>query len=87
MPVWADFVEIWQALRRQKTGEAFSLYRGSFLPQSESPELEEWRRCIDAVMSRALGSCRDPVMLMDKLCHGSSGSDLVRERLGELMSC
>lgn len=86
-PVWADFIEIWQALRRHKTGEAFSLYRGSLLPQSESPELEEWRRCIDAVMSQALGSVRDPVMLMDKLCHGSAGSELVRERLAELMSC
>jgi hypothetical protein len=30
---------------------------------------------------------RDPVMLMDKLCHGSAGSELVRERLAELMSC
>jgi hypothetical protein len=85
VPVWADFIEIWQALRRQKTGEAFSLYRGTLLPQSESPELEEWRRCIDAVMSQALGSCRDPVMLMDRLCHGSPGSELVCERLGELI--
>ncbi len=86
VPVWADFIEIWQVLRRHKTGEAFSLYRGTLLPQSESPELEEWRRCIDAVMSQALGSCRDPVLLMDKLCHGSSGSELVRERLDELMA-
>ncbi|MEJ2591657.1 MAG: transcriptional regulator [Candidatus Thiodiazotropha sp.] len=86
VPVWADFIEIWQALRRKKTGEAFSLYRGTLLPQSQSPELEEWRRCIDAVMSQALGSVRDPVLLMDKLCHGSSGSELVRERLDELMS-
>ncbi len=86
IPVWADFIEIWQALRRKRTGEAFSLYRGSLLPQSESPELEEWRRCIDAVMSQALGNCTDPMMLMSKLCQGTSGSELVRERLGELMS-
>jgi hypothetical protein len=86
VPVWADFIEIWQALRRKRTGEAFSLYRGPLLPQSESPELEEWRRCIDAVMGQALGSCHDPVMLMSKLCHGTSGSELVRERLGELMT-
>jgi hypothetical protein len=26
-------------------------------------------------------------MLMDKLCHGSAGSELVCERLAELMSC
>ncbi|MEJ2455268.1 MAG: transcriptional regulator [Candidatus Thiodiazotropha sp.] len=86
VPVWADFIEIWQALRRKRTGEAFSLYRGPLLSQSESPELEEWRRCIDAVMGQALGSCRDPIVLMSKLCHGNSGSELVRERLGELMT-
>ncbi len=84
--VWADFIEIWQALRRKKSGEAFSLYRGSLLPPSVSPELEEWRRCIDAVMSQALGDCNDPVVLMEKLCHGSPGSEMVRERLDELIS-
>ncbi len=84
--VWADFIEIWQALRRKKSGEAFSLYRGSLLTPSESPELEEWRCCIDAVMSQALGDCNDPVMLMEKLCHGSSGSEMVRERLDELIA-
>jgi hypothetical protein len=85
VPVWADFIEIWQVLRRKRAGEAFSLYRGSLLPPSESPELEEWRRCIDAVMSQTLGNCADPIVLMSKLCHGSPGSELVRERLGELM--
>lgn len=85
MPVWADFIQVWQALRQQQTNEAFSLYRGSFLPHSASPELEEWRHCIDAVMGQALDSCQDPTMLMDKLCHSTSGSELVRERLSELV--
>lgn len=85
-PVWADFIQVWQTLRQQRTNEAFSLYRGSFLPQSESPELEEWRHCIDAVMGQALESCQDPAMLMEKLCHSTSGSELVRERLAELAS-
>jgi hypothetical protein len=87
VPVWADFIEIWKALRRKKSDQAFSLYRGALLPESESPELEEWRRCIDAVMSQALGSCHDSTLLMDKLCSSTSGSDMVRERLFELMSC
>ncbi|MBJ6611331.1 MAG: transcriptional regulator [Candidatus Thiothrix moscowensis] len=86
MPVWADFIQVWQALRRQQGTTAFSLYRGSFLPQSVSPELEEWRHCIDAVMGRALESCQDPHVLMEKLCHSTSGSELVRERLAELMT-
>jgi len=86
VPVWADFIEIWQALRRKRSDEAFALYRGSLLPPSESPELEEWRRCIDAIMGQALDSCSDPVVLMERLCHGSAGSELVRERLDGLMS-
>ena len=86
MPVWADFVQVWQTLRQQRSDEAFALYRGSFLPQSTSPELEEWRHCIDAVMGRALESCQEPRVLMEKLCHSTSGSELVRERLAELMS-
>lgn len=85
-PVWADFIQVWQALRHQQTSEAISLYRGTFLPQSESPELEEWRNCIDAVMGQALNTCQDPVLLMDKLCHSAAGSELVRERLAELIS-
>ncbi|MES9927317.1 MAG: hypothetical protein ABW158_04315, partial [Candidatus Thiodiazotropha sp. 6PDIVS] len=65
--------------------EAFSLYRGTLLPDSASPELEEWRHCIDAVMSQALGNCQDPAMLLDKLCRSTSGSELVRERLNEII--
>lgn len=86
IPVWADFIQLWQALRQQQSSEAFSLYRGSFMPQSESPEIEEWRHCIDAVMGKALDSCQDPAVLMEKLCHSTSGSELVRERLAELVS-
>ncbi|MES9863339.1 MAG: hypothetical protein ABW157_00145 [Candidatus Thiodiazotropha sp. LLP2] len=83
--VWGDFIEIWKALRRKNSGEAFSLYRGTLLPDSASPELEEWRHCIDAVMSQALGNCQDPAMLLDKLCRSTSGSELVRERLNEII--
>ncbi|MDD5391785.1 MAG: transcriptional regulator [Thiothrix sp.] len=86
VPVWADFIHVWQVLRQQQSTEAFALYRGSFLPQSASPELEEWRHCIDAVMGRALDSCQDPSVLMEKLCHSTGGSELVRERLAELVS-
>lgn len=85
MPVWADFVDIWQVLRSGRLDDAFSLYRGTFLPQSESPELEEWRYCVEAVMSRALDSCGDFSVMMDKMCQGSMGSELVRGRLAELI--
>ncbi|WP_298611290.1 transcriptional regulator [uncultured Thiothrix sp.] len=83
--VWADFVQVWQALHHNQTSSAFSLYQGSLLVQSNSPELEEWRHCIDAVMDKALGSCEDATLLMDKLCKSTGGSELVRERLAELV--
>lgn len=83
VPVWADFLEVWQALRRRETQEAFALYRGPFLPQSESPEIEEWRECIEAILGRALGDCKDTGVLLAGLCQGFGGQ-LVRERLAEL---
>lgn len=86
VPVWADFIHVWQALRQQQMSEAFSLYRGSFLPQSTSPELEEWRCCIDAVMEQTLETCQDTTLLINTLCHCTAGSELVRERLLELVS-
>jgi hypothetical protein len=84
--VWADFVEIWQVLRRGGMTEAAALYRGPLLARSGSPELEEWRYCIDAVMDQALAACDDPAPLLERICSGTAGSELVRERLGELMS-
>lgn len=84
-PVWADFIGIWQSLRNGHVDAALSLYRGAFLPQSRSPELEEWRTCVDAVMGRALDSCDDLSVLMTKMCEGSGSSELVRERLSELV--
>jgi hypothetical protein len=84
--VWADFIHVWQSLRQKQPQAALDLYRGSFLPQSESPELAEWRHCIDAVMGKAVAACQDPSRLIEKLCHSTSGSELVRERLGELMT-
>lgn len=83
--VWADFVQVWQALHQNHTSAAFTLYQGSLLVQSNSPELEEWRHCIDAIMDKALGSCEDANLLMDKLCKSTGGSELVRERLAELV--
>ena len=84
LPVWADFIEIWQALRRQQAAEAIGLYAGALLARSASPALEEWRHCIDAVMGRALESCDDPAALIGAICRSTAGSEMVRERLTEL---
>ena len=85
MSVWADFIQVWQALHSHHSSEAFRLYQGSLLVLSNSPELEEWRHCIDAIMGQALDSCEDTTLLMDKLCKSTGGSELVRERLAELV--
>ncbi len=86
MPFWGDFIHIWDALHRQKSNEAISMYRGAFLPNTKSPELEEWRYCISAVIEQAIDSCSDPRMLIEKLHENTSRSGLVRERLLELLT-
>jgi hypothetical protein len=85
LPVRADFIDLWQALRGQRAGEAVGLYRGPLLARSRSPELEEWRHCIDAVMGQTLESCDEPGALLERLCHSTAGSELVRERLAQLI--
>ena len=84
--VWADFLEIWRVVQNGHSNKALGLYAGSLLPQSQSPELEDWRHCIDAVMSRSLEDCDDVFLLMDSMCSGNHGHALVRDRLSELMS-
>ncbi len=86
VPVFADFVEIWTALHARDNDRAMRLYRGSLITQSVAPELEEWRRCIDALMERSLECCNDSAQLIGKLHKSLSGSGPVRERLLELLS-
>ncbi len=85
MPIWADFIDVWERLRSGRVTEAVELYRGAFLPHSTSPELEEWRYCVDAVMTRAVDACGDFSVLLEKMRLGSRGSVLVRDRLAELL--
>ncbi|WP_295883930.1 hypothetical protein [uncultured Thiohalocapsa sp.] len=85
LPVWADFIEIWQALHRGQAAEAIGLYGGPLLAASASPALEEWRHCIDAVMARALEACDEPAGLIGRICRSTAGSEMLRERLAELM--
>jgi hypothetical protein len=84
LSTWADFVTLWRVLKDKKAEKALKLYRGPFLPSSSSPELGEWRDCIDAVMNRVVSSCQDSDLLVGSLTREIQGSDLVRERLREL---
>ncbi|MFT5225068.1 MAG: hypothetical protein ACI8XX_000815 [Polaribacter sp.] len=85
MPYWADFISIWEALNQQKANEAMLMYRGEFLASSQSPEIEQWRYCIDAMMTRVVDTCQSPGALTNKLQESTSGSNVVRERLLELL--
>jgi transcriptional regulator of acetoin/glycerol metabolism len=85
-PFWADFIDIWGALRRRDLNDAMALYCGPFLPRSESPEIEEWRCCLDAAMSEVLEDCSNPSVLMERLGRCTAGSELVRERLVDMLS-
>lgn len=51
--VWVDFIEVWALLRQHRTDEAQQLYRGELLPNSQSPEIREWRTCLNAVMHQS----------------------------------
>lgn len=86
VPVFADFVEIWTALHARDHDQAMRLYRGSLAIQSVAPELEEWRRCIDALMERSLEHCDDTSLLIGKLHKGMAGSAPVRDRLMDLLN-
>lgn len=49
--VWVDFVEWWTALRLHQDEVARSLRSGELLSASQSPEIREWRNCLNAVSS------------------------------------
>lgn len=84
MPVWADFLQIWKTLEAKQTDESIGLYRGPLLATSVSPELEEWRACIDARMQQTLDSCDNTATLTYKAAIGQAGGGLIRERFVEL---
>ncbi|MEM7407422.1 MAG: transcriptional regulator [Pseudomonadota bacterium] len=84
--VWADVVEIWKLLRNGQVDDAVRLYGGPLLPRSDSPELEQWRRCIDGLVDRALTAYDDPSSLLGQIERGVATGELVRARLLELTS-
>ncbi|HPE59521.1 MAG: GAF domain-containing protein [Thiothrix sp.] len=77
-----DFAQLWAALRNKELDRALSLYRGPLLTSSNSPEIEQWRHCLDAIMCRKLDACDDLGQLVGAWQPGMS--ELVRERIIEL---
>lgn len=81
--VSADFLELWRALDERRLEAALERYRDALLPASNSPEISEWRYCIDALMSDKLASLDESQTLLQH--PGLCRSALVRERLTELL--
>ena len=79
---YADFVELWSMIRKRDIDQAFKLYQGGLLVNSDSPEIEQWRQCIDAVMGQSLDHCDNPQQIIQQ-CNPSAG-EFIRERLLEL---
>ncbi|MEZ5479958.1 MAG: GAF domain-containing protein [Thiolinea sp.] len=75
----ADFIELWGALKQQQLEKSLQLYRGSLLPESASPEIEQWRYCIEAVMNRTVEGCNSLDTIM-RQCDAGAG-EMIRERL------
>ncbi|MEN9432679.1 MAG: hypothetical protein RLZZ422_268 [Pseudomonadota bacterium] len=82
LATWTDCGELWSQLQKNNTERAFELYQGALLPASNSPEIEQWRYCIEAVMTKALNNCKDSSLLL-KQCQLSAG-EAIRERILEL---
>lgn len=82
LATWTDCGELWSQLQNNNIDRAFELYQGALLPASNSPEIEQWRYCIEAVMTKALNNCKDASILL-KQCQLSAG-EAIRERILEL---
>jgi hypothetical protein len=85
MPVWTDFNELSDKLQQHNIVAALALYRGTLLPLSIAPVLEEYRHHLDASMDALLRTCTSAQLLIDHadnlLC-----TPLVRERLLALLA-
>lgn len=80
--VWSDCGALLELIKNKHIARALALYRGTLLADSSSPELEQWRYCIEAMMSKLLSHCDDADMLINQ-CSLNAG-ELIRERLMEL---
>ena len=66
MPINSDVRRVLEALDRGEVEEAVAAYTGPLLPESESPEVSEWREYVEVALRNAVLGCRDvsTVLLM-----------------------
>jgi hypothetical protein len=59
LPVEADFLQAWAHLQSGQYGKGLNQVKGEFFSVTDSPELINWRYCLDVVVSKALSQCED----------------------------
>lgn len=80
----ADFRDLEQALDAGRIENALGIYRGAFLPRTESPLLRAWRDCLESRLSEAIFRVDDPDVLLNHLGQAPEAADAL-QRLSELL--
>lgn len=79
-----DFLMAEKALNAGYIQTAFNLYKGNFLPKTESPFLRAWRDAFDARLSHYIYHCQDATLLLNLVHRTPDRIDAV-ERLLEIL--
>ncbi|WP_227515661.1 helix-turn-helix domain-containing protein [Acinetobacter qingfengensis] len=82
--IQCDFLMAEQAIDLHFDASVLALYKGSFLPKTESPLLAAWRDCFDARLSQLIFRLRDTDQLLKIISRIPERTDAV-ERLLELL--
>lgn len=82
--VECDFLNAEQSLKAGLLASTFTLYKGSFLPKSDSPFLNTWRTCFDARLSHFIYQIQDVDQLLQIVGRIPERIDAV-QRLIELL--
>lgn len=80
----ADFRDLEQALDAGRIENALGIYRGAFLPRTESPLLRAWRDCLESRLSEAIFRVDNPDVLLNHLGQAPEAVDAL-QRLSELL--
>lgn len=84
IPVFADFIELEQALDAGYVAAALRVNMGVFMPKTESPFLQSWRDCMESRLSELIYKSDDTDLLLAYLNRTPDAIDAV-QRLMELL--
>ena len=64
VPLRADFLLLERYVTANRVRDALALYRGPLLPESQSPEVVEWREHLEEMLRRLVLSTGDPDLVL-----------------------